>query len=361
MYKKAVASFWTAEEIDMSKDINDWVKLSDDERHFVKHVLAFFAGSDGIVNENLSLRFMNEVAAPEAKAFYGFQIAMENIHCVTANTHVLTRQGYLVMGGLEGKVVDAWNGEAWSSVMVMKTSDAAPVAMVELTNGMVLSCTPNHEWLIEGVSHRVRTADLAAGDMVVARFSYPGTDLEFQEAEIFSNPKEHGAVCFSGGVYNPARFNCRYREFVPVNYSRQTRLLWLTGALTNSTEGSRERWLPCGDNQLMRNVQLLLTTMDVRSRVASDGMGICEADLVRAGVTEGATECDDCVDDPFDAPIGIKSVTPLENVTMPMYCFEESQRHTDVRTGHSCTPDHRVRAHVRQCADGSSGRPSRHP
>merc|ERR1712180_176216 len=80
MYKKAEASFWTAEEVDLSKDLADWDNLKDDERYFVSHVLAFFAASDGIVNENLVERFMKEVQVPEARCFYGFQIAMENIH-----------------------------------------------------------------------------------------------------------------------------------------------------------------------------------------------------------------------------------------------------------------------------------------
>lgn len=81
MYKKAEASFWTAEEIDLSPDLLDWDrKLNDDERYFIKHVLAFFAASDGIVNENLAINFMNEVQYPEARCFYGFQIMMENIH-----------------------------------------------------------------------------------------------------------------------------------------------------------------------------------------------------------------------------------------------------------------------------------------
>lgn len=81
MYKTSVASFWTAEEVDLTQDINDWEKkLSDDERHFIKHVLAFFAASDGIVNENLVLNFMREVQIPEARCFYGFQVAIENIH-----------------------------------------------------------------------------------------------------------------------------------------------------------------------------------------------------------------------------------------------------------------------------------------
>ena len=83
-YKKCEASFWTAEEIDLSEDLNDWKnKLNDDERYFIKHILAFFAASDGIVNENLAENFVNEVQYSEAKFFYGFQIMMENIHSET--------------------------------------------------------------------------------------------------------------------------------------------------------------------------------------------------------------------------------------------------------------------------------------
>ncbi len=83
-YKKAEASFWTAEEIDLSQDLVDWnEKLNDDERHFIKHILAFFAASDGIVNENLAENFLSEVQYTEAKFFYGFQIAIENIHSET--------------------------------------------------------------------------------------------------------------------------------------------------------------------------------------------------------------------------------------------------------------------------------------
>ncbi len=82
-YKKAEASFWTAEEIDLSQDLKDWKDLNDGERHFIKHVLAFFAASDGIVNENLAENFVSEVQYTEAKFFYGFQIAIENIHSET--------------------------------------------------------------------------------------------------------------------------------------------------------------------------------------------------------------------------------------------------------------------------------------
>jgi len=83
MYKKCEASFWTAEEIDLSDDLKHWENLNPGEKHFVSHILAFFAASDGIVNENLAVNFMSEVQLPEARCFYGFQIMMENIHSET--------------------------------------------------------------------------------------------------------------------------------------------------------------------------------------------------------------------------------------------------------------------------------------
>lgn len=89
-YKKAQASSWTAEEIDLSTDITDWKKLNDGERWFISHVLAFFASSDGIVNENLASRFMKEVQLPEARCFYGFQIMIENVHSETYSNLITT-------------------------------------------------------------------------------------------------------------------------------------------------------------------------------------------------------------------------------------------------------------------------------
>jgi ribonucleoside-diphosphate reductase beta chain len=104
-YKKAEASFWTAEEIDLAQDILDWEnKLNDDERYFIKHVLAFFAASDGIVNENLAENFVAEVQYTEAKFFYGFQIAMENIH---SETYSLLIDTYIKDGAEKAKLFNA--------------------------------------------------------------------------------------------------------------------------------------------------------------------------------------------------------------------------------------------------------------
>merc|ERR1719218_235119 len=104
MYKKHEASFWTAEEIDLSQDMKDWDTLSDSEKHFVKHVLAFFAASDGIVLENLGSQFATEVQIPEARAFYGFQMAMENIH---SETYSLLIEQYIRDPAEKNKIFDA--------------------------------------------------------------------------------------------------------------------------------------------------------------------------------------------------------------------------------------------------------------
>jgi len=104
MYKKHEASFWTAEEIDLSSDNKDWENLTDSERHFVKHVLAFFAASDGIVCENIASQFSTEIQIPEARAFYGFQMAMENIH---SETYSLLIEQYIKDPDEREKVFDA--------------------------------------------------------------------------------------------------------------------------------------------------------------------------------------------------------------------------------------------------------------
>merc|ERR1712110_1054529 len=104
MYKKHEASFWTAEEIDLSSDLKDWDGLSVDEQHFIKHIMGFFAASDGIVLENLSGQFSVDVQAPEARAFYGFQIAMENIH---SETYSLLIEQYIRDPAEKEQVFDA--------------------------------------------------------------------------------------------------------------------------------------------------------------------------------------------------------------------------------------------------------------
>ncbi|MFT4734453.1 MAG: ribonucleoside-diphosphate reductase beta chain [Algoriphagus sp.] len=103
-YKNAEASFWTAEELDLAQDLTDWETLKDGERHFISHVLAFFAASDGIVNENLAVDFISSVQYAEAKCFYGFQIAIENIH---AEVYSLLIDTYIKDGQEKNKLLNA--------------------------------------------------------------------------------------------------------------------------------------------------------------------------------------------------------------------------------------------------------------
>lgn len=107
MYKRAQANFWTAEEIDLAHDRKDWDGMTDDERHFIKMVLAFFATADGAVIENLAARFVNDVKIPEARAFYGFQIAMENVH---SETYSLLIDQYVRDPEERTRLFDAVNG-----------------------------------------------------------------------------------------------------------------------------------------------------------------------------------------------------------------------------------------------------------
>lgn len=342
MYKKAVSAFWTPEEIDLSKDVADWNALNDGERHFVTNILAFFAGSDGIVNENLAVRFMNEVPVQEVKSFYGFQIAMENIHCVTGSTRILTRKGYVAIGDVEGKMVDVWNGHEWSdNVTVFKTHDDAPLMAVTLTNGMFLECTPNHEWLIqvEGESEvsckRVPASDLQVGD-VISPFAFPSSCIDFNDA-MFSHALEHGQKAFSNPEldtepFNPIRYNCRQRDFVPINYTRATQVEWLKGALRNAKTDGMSAFLYHPDTMVLHNVQLMLTLIGVESVVKEDLISFCAPQVrnllnvedVGAGAGASASAA--------AAAVAIAFVEH-SNITAPVYCFEEPKRHSGVFNG----------------------------
>jgi len=309
-YKQHSAVTWFAEEVDLSKDMPQWEKLSDNERHFIKNVLAFFAGSDGIVMENLSMRFMREVQWPEAKMFYNVQNFMEGVHCVAGETRILTDKGYFEIVSLQDKMVNVWNGEEFSEVKVVQTSPQAKLLKVRLSNGMYLDCTEEHKWFIRKgpEAHperceieKVFTKDLKVGD-VVGRYSTPILDTE--DSDEFLNPYTHGFFC-GDGTYNngypslalygekqellkflevkticPEPQNNRTRcslttkinkdKFVvPINYSKKTKLEWLAGladsdgCVNTSPKGLNGIQIGSIDLDFLRNVQLMLTTLGV--------------------------------------------------------------------------------------------------
>jgi ribonucleoside-diphosphate reductase subunit M2 len=312
MYKKQIDCFWRAEEIDLTKDLAHWDCLNGDEKHFISMILAFFAASDGIVLENLASRFMGEVQVSEARAFYGFQIAMENIHCVTGETKILTDNGYYMIKDLENKNVNVWNGEEFSNIEVKYTGDQE-IYKVSLSNGMELDCSPGHKWLIQKgnpkhpercLYEEVETVDLKIGD-IIERYITPF--IEFENKDEFLNPYIHGFFCGDGSYcnnypiiylydkkkellpyfkYNSYQENDKRISFyvtnyinkekfiVPINYSKDVRLRWLEGLVDadgcvnlNSTKDSTSIQLSSINFKFLQDVQLLLTTLGIQTNI----------------------------------------------------------------------------------------------
>ena len=314
MAKKAIAVFWTAEEIDLTKDVRDWEKLDANTQHFIKHVLGFFAASDGILMENLALNFQNQVQWPEAKYFYANQNFMEAIHCVAPETKILTNNGYEEIGRLQDKVVNVWNGEEFSEVTVRQTSSMAKLIKVKLSNGMFLECTEEHKWFIrKGADahperctiEKVFTKDLKVGD-VIGKYELPV--LSVTDPDEFRNPYTHGFFCGDGTYCNKYPFIAVYGEkqkllkflevssinprpdqnltkcyitdkinkdkfVVPINYSTQTKLEWLAGILDSdgctNTSSTGMTAIQLGSIHLdfLQNIQLMLSTLGVRSTI----------------------------------------------------------------------------------------------
>ena len=312
MYKKQVDCFWRAEEIDLSKDITNWDSLNADEKYFISMILAFFAASDGIVLENLASRFMNDVQLAEARAFYGFQIAMENIHCVTGETKILTDKGYYMIKDLENKNVNVWNGEEFSQVEVKYTGDQE-IYKVSLSNGMELDSSPGHKWLIQKgnpkhpercLCKEIETIDLKIGD-IIERYITPF--IEFTDPDEFQNPYIHGFFCGDGSycnkypiiyLYDKKRELLSYFKYdsyqenskrisfyitnyinkekfvVPINYSKDVRLRWLEGLVDadgcinlNAAKDSTSIQLSSINFRFLQDVQMLLTTLGIQTNV----------------------------------------------------------------------------------------------
>lgn len=353
MYKIAVSSFWTPEEIDLSKDRKDWEKLSDNERYFIKHILAFFAASDGIVNENLAMRFINEVQAAEAKAFYGFQIAMENIHCVAKSTDILTDKGYLNIEFLAKKSpkVNVWNGYEFSEVEVVKTSDSSEIFDVVLSNGMSLACTSEHKWLINSIDNRIMTKDLIPG-MQLLPFSYPDmSEYKYIDFELFSNPYEHGKACYMSDdtEYNILQFNMRCKYQVPMNYSLDTKIKWLKGLMENNvTHLDEMTYFNVNNEDFGRCLQHMLTTFNIICNfkrnellLEFDSYNTCQ--LVKLGIDivldEGKKQTIFNIDH-IDNVEKSKQTVQLSVVSInkrdkneETYCFNEPLKHTGVFNG----------------------------
>jgi ribonucleoside-diphosphate reductase beta chain len=314
MYKDHVSVFWRPEELDLSKDMKDWVKLQPGEQHFIKRILGFFAGSDGIVMENLAQRFMTEIQVPEAKFFYGIQMMMETVHCVAPETLLLTDKGHLSIESLAGSQVNVWNGEEFSPVNVVQTSPMDDLVTVRLSNGMDLDCTKGHKWFIRTgpeahpercTTEKVETSSLKVGD-VVGAYDFPVLSLE--DPDEFRNPYTHGFFCGDGtytngypqvALYHGKQALLPFLEvssvnpvphlkktvcyltnkinkdkfFVPVNYSEKTKLEWFTGLIdadgcvNKNSQGLTSIQLSSIHKPFLKDVQMLLSTLGILSNI----------------------------------------------------------------------------------------------
>ena len=316
MYKQAEASFWTAEEVDLSADLKDWAGLEEGERHFIKHVLSFFAASDGIVLENLAAQFVREVQLPEARAFYGFQIAMENIHCVTGEMTVLTDAGHKRIYDIANSgTYRVWNGFEFSEVQPQLIERNAAVVEVVTTYGRTLTCTADHKFVVvDGDPRRNKTVRVEARKLTpdhrIIRHDFPVIHDGRDDFPI--DPYTHGFYCGDGYSNNgyPAiwlygkkkdlaslfdksptsnpelvedttgriSFNLRKETpdkfFVPLEYNLKTRLDWLAGLVDSDGCANRRvadivPTIQIGSihEDFLKRVQLMLQTMGVDAKI----------------------------------------------------------------------------------------------
>lgn len=324
LYKKQMDCFWRAEEIDLGKDMMHWKTLTDNEKHFIKMVLAFFAASDGIVLENLGARFMNEVQLAEARAFYAFQMMMENIHCVSGDTKILTDNGYVVIQEVKDKEVNVWNGFEFSKVRIQYTG-MNELSLVKLSNGMELKCTPEHKWLVpdsNGSEMRVFTKDLKP-QQVIMPYSFPnpvssnifkvqgstcdypyiqgyftGTNARrYQGRRSIITSKQNPSVYLNTNypstktehanciIYDVEHFINKNKRYVPgVNDCVEAKMQWLSGYIDGNKMfvynyiGLNRRlqddyvYLVDDEPEVLQNIQLMLTTFKLSSLLKEESL-----------------------------------------------------------------------------------------
>ena len=315
-YKKASQAYWVAEEIrNLPNDVDDWEnKLNDKQRYFIKMVLAFFASADGIVNENLLSRFATEVQYPEARQFYGLQAQIENIHCVSAETPILTSDGQYNIGDLSGKNVKVWNGHEFSEVVIRETAKNAQFTWVRLSNGASIKATSQHRWFIAPTEehpadadkpHRVvYTEDLKLGDKI-ADFTLPFV----VGAGSLRNPELSGYL-LTRGVCKPTQTridmdspelaqylgmtsvedssrsftipkdDLDYLQFIPYNYDVETRVGFIRGLLrgrdahrTHTAIAMVYRTPRAGAKRLADHGRMLMTSLGLHSESRVHYMG----------------------------------------------------------------------------------------
>lgn len=383
-YKNHMKAFWTEDEIDFSADKPDWNTLSNDEKYFIEHILAFFAGSDGIVLENLIENFACEVQVPEARAFYGFQAMIENIHCVSGDTQILTSSGYLPIKSIVNEIVEVWNGTEWSYTKVQFTG-IDELYKVTLNNGMTLDCTSDHEWL---------TWDGNVLKKTITTKLYPGVELKKTKYPVsYSTYDEYNTNPYLDGFYNAYNMMNKYTNRsnnstvtlfephykyvpflvdnedcvskfskcvklelknvskmlfnVPVNSEIYTKVKWLQGLLDYAGILTIDNL----DNQyvsflsvhylFMKDVQLMLTTLNVCSTLETISSNVYRLVINEHNINKlehFGLRCDNIhgfminKSHYSNQPLSVVSVEKLDGV-YETYCFNENKQHMGVFNG----------------------------
>jgi len=306
-YKEQMASFWKAEEIDFSNDYNDFMTLNENEQHFIEMILAFFAASDGIVNFNLSERFIKEIQNTEILFTYQFQTMMENVHCVSADTQILTNNGYFKIVDLLDKNIKVWNGKQFSDTIVKYTGDSE-LYRVELSNGMYLDCTPEHKWFIQSNGNK---------DIVFTNKLNLGQSIHSYEFPIMDIPD-------IDWIYD-----------VPINYSKQTKLKWLEMQFDNEDcyKYDPNGITIFGENNFLKNTQLMLTTLNIHSNVYDNQLHITNSNVKR--LCDMGLHFDDLTESNIEneiQQIKITNIIKLEGIHKT-YCFTEPLEHAGIFNG----------------------------
>jgi len=259
-YKKQQAAFWTAEEIDFSKDYDHFNNLNENEQYFIKMILAFFSSSDTIVNINLADRFLNDVQIREAIITYTWQMAMESIHCVSGDTLILTDTGFYEIKTLENVNVNVWNGNQFSSTVIQYTGKQKLYDVI-LSNGLNLKCTDEHKWFIDNNNKKeiIYTKNLSIGNKI---FQYELPIIDFDE-----DTHNNKSIYLQGYMFGSGFIDFNY--VVPINYKITSKITWLTGFFDQVNYIIKDNKLIISYNNydLLKDVQLLLLTFNIHSQV----------------------------------------------------------------------------------------------
>lgn len=311
-YKRSQACFWTAEEIDLASDLTDWENLTEDERFYIKHVLAFFSGSDVIVTDNIGENFIDKVQYLEAQMYYAFQMMMENVHCVSYDTLILTDDGNKKIGDIVNTFVNVWNGKKWSNVFVKETG-VQKLYNVTFSDGSNLECTDGHNFFIRTGNQKhpeqckrtkLQLKELKVGDVI---FPFDLGIVEDNKKEM-KNPWIHGFYCGDGTVYNSNKSLTLYGDkkvlleyfdrpehekenknpyrfyltnqinedkfFVPSEYGLNTKLEWLAGLFDadacinlNPKKNATSIQYTSINYDFIKDVKMLLTTLGIKTNL----------------------------------------------------------------------------------------------